>query len=333
MLEITSFKAFDGDCIYFRYGIADFTNILIDIGRSRNFKSALVPLFENLSDNGEKIDLLIITHIDADHIGSISKVITSQYSNEVIKSVIFNTPYNKINDYSNDKISFKQGKTAFEFFNSHKISLKSVSNSENIKLNIKSGYFTFLSPNKDGIIDLFNNWEENDKISARKSDWNENFEVLFDNKISEDNSVTNCSSIAFLFQYENYNVIFLGDSIPSIVTGALKNLGYSKLNPIKVDLVKVSHHGSKHNISIEFLDIINCNKFLISGNGKYLYKETLVKIAILNLCNGIDKTYFYFNYERNCYKEFLSKEEMQKYQIECFFADDNKNGIVINFDN
>ena len=48
-------------------------------------------------------------------------------------------------------------------------------------------------------------------------------------------SLTNKSSIAFLFEFENSKILFLGDSDADDIVGTLTELGYSKNNKLKVD--------------------------------------------------------------------------------------------------
>ena len=39
--------------------------------------------------------------------------------------------------------------------------------------------------------------------------------------------------------------------------------------PLKIDYVKVSHHGSKANTNDELLSLLDCNNFIISANGRH----------------------------------------------------------------
>ena len=116
------------------------------------------------------------------------------------------------------------------------------------------------------------------------------------NSFYEDTSPTNGSSISLLIEYKEYKLLFLGDSFPSDVTASLKQLGFSLDNKINLNVMKVSHHGSKHSTSNELLRLINCEKFLISTNGKQRHhpdKETLARII-----NSQCKPCFIFNYDR-----------------------------------
>lgn len=71
---------------------------------------------------------------------------------------------------------------------------------------------------------------------------------------------------------------------------------YSTDNPLSVDYVKLSHHGSQHNTSPEFLKLIECQNYIISTNGSghgHPDKRTLARIADRHPHSTI-----WFNYRR-----------------------------------
>lgn len=71
----------------------------------------------------------------------------------------------------------------------------------------------------------------------------------------------------------NKKIMFLGDSAPIIVKDKLLSIGYSSEKPIKVDLIKLTHHGSKFNICNELIEMIDCDNFIISSNDRNFSKK------------------------------------------------------------
>ena len=117
---------------------------------------------------------------------------------------------------------------------------------------------------------------------------------MLQNELKEDTAIHNGSSIAFILEIEDKKMLFLGDAHPSVVVDSLINLEYSKENKLSLDLIKVSHHGSKANISDELLDIIECDNFVISTDGSkhgLPNKETVARII-----NKHENCKIYFNY-------------------------------------
>lgn len=118
------------------------------------------------------------------------------------------------------------------------------------------------------------------------------------NKYSE---LANMVSISMIIRCDEFSMLTLGDSFPQEIYQSLIERGYSKENKLKVDYVKMPHHGSAENISNELLDIIDCDKYLISTNGgrgyRHPHREALANV----LCHAERKNnhtaYFYFNYD------------------------------------
>ena len=71
-IEIVMFPAGSGDCILLHF-IKEHFRILIDGGYVYTFNNYLKTYLERLGKMGESIDLLIVTHIDRDHINGIKK--------------------------------------------------------------------------------------------------------------------------------------------------------------------------------------------------------------------------------------------------------------------
>lgn len=65
------------------------------------------------------------------------------------------------------------------------------------------------------------------------------------------------------------------------------------------DVVKVSHHGSKHNTSVSLLKLINSKKYLFSTNGKgknFSHPDIETIYRIITTDNTLDKELI-FNYK------------------------------------
>ena len=68
MLEVYTYNAGKGDCVRLRFD--DTHNIIIDTGVIR-FAPAFKRICDEITSAGETLDLLILTHVDDDHIGGI----------------------------------------------------------------------------------------------------------------------------------------------------------------------------------------------------------------------------------------------------------------------
>jgi hypothetical protein len=68
-MKLETFYASDGDCLLL--SSEDGHHALIDGGRTPSFRENTWPRLEELAANDQLIDLLVVTHIDADHISGI----------------------------------------------------------------------------------------------------------------------------------------------------------------------------------------------------------------------------------------------------------------------
>jgi beta-lactamase superfamily II metal-dependent hydrolase len=331
-LELRILQAEHGDSIVISGELdGEFRNILIDGGPAKAFEVQLIPrplqLFLNdVKRKTQKVDLLVLTHVDDDHIGGLIAGFNKHgYLTDLTQEVWFNSG-KLILSYLDQPID-----------NSHFVVLKNstganTSIGQGIKLEdhlteldvwshplIKVGdeidrfscKFKILSPSMSKLEKLSVKWEKERisvNTSASKKDWSQSFEqLLATDKFKEDNSIHNGSSLAFVFEYEGKALLLLGDAHPSTVVESLKALGYSAQNPLQIDYVKVSHHGSKANTNDDLLTLIDCNNFIISANGNHHglpNKKTLARII-----KYFPNANLMFNYP-NLISQIFSDEEL-----------------------
>ena len=347
-LEFRVLQAEHGDAIVIS---VDFEgarkNILIDGGPAKTFEFRTSPrplklCLNEIKSKSEFVDLLILTHVDDDHIGGLL--------------VGFNKP-GYLSDLTKE-VWFNSGKLVFNHFNqplgdSNYVILKNnvggnTSIAQGVKLEnyleeknttspiwthplIKAGdeferfgcKFKFLSPSLEKLEKLLVVWEKKKAVSntsgANKDYSNSLEELILVDEFKEDNSIHNGSSLAFIFEYLDKSLLLLGDAHPSVIVANLRLLGYSVNKPLKIDYVKVSHHGSKANTNDELLSLLDCNNFIISANGRHHglpNKKTLARIL-----NNFPSANLYFNYP-DLIGEIFSSEELKRANFKALHCKD-----------
>lgn len=136
-----------------------------------------------------------------------------------------------------------------------------------------------------------------DKVNSKKSKCSnqEIDEMLEDNEFDKD--IVNRSSISFVIEYEKKKLLFLGDSSPIDITDQIfKYLEEESSNSL--DLVKVSHHGSKKSISKNLIKKIDCENFIIATDGS-LHKHPDIQSIIKIIKLGNKQKKVYINYKPN----------------------------------
>lgn len=329
-------RANNGDAIHLRTKDEKgrFCNVLIDGGTGETYSyknkkkktesGELKQLIESIKSQDEFIDLLILTHVDDDHIGGILKWFEQDAAaKDLVKKVWFNSGklifkhfqqkeieenLLKIKNTSTNDTGIAQGVIFEDFIEENNIWDKQIIKSGD-KFNIFGLKFTILSPSNDKLRSLLCKWEKECPIldTSRTSDYSLSLSNLINSdSFKEDNSIHNGSAIAFVVEKQGKSMLFLSDAHPQTIIDSLVSLGYSPENPLKTDFVKLSHHGSKSNTSIELLNLIQSDNFLISTNGS---KHKLPdKRCLSRIIKTKEYVNLYFNYPELTSNIFAEKD-------------------------
>lgn len=330
--EFSVLQAFHGDSILiktFDTNSKEFV-ILIDGGTAQTFRYSLKEVLKDISH----INLIVLTHIDSDHIGGLISFFKNKLIDHIkIDEVWINNP-DLVEINTGELISVKQGDNLRSLILEKKPEAKLSQVSITDRTINRTGIeFTLLSPTPEIVSELYEKWEflrslEKQKvkkdISSNKEGYNQSLEELSEIPFSPDKSISNdvfnASSISFLLKCPDISLLLLADSRPEIVTQSLRDLGFNEQNPLKVDYVKISHHGSSNNTSQELLSLIKCNKYLISTNGgtadhKHPSRETIARI-VYNPNRSEREMKIYFNYDLNDLKsrigDFISDSDLKR---------------------
>jgi len=298
-LAITVLPANHGDAIFVQAGIdkQDPFRILIDGGpaacyqRTQGFKQISGPLHATLtalSSRSDALDLVVLTHVDNDHIGGLLKAYQNESFLPVIgKEVWFNSGRliaRQLGDgvepegsqlilqrSGSDRLtSIAQGVLFDDLLDEAGVRPRALKVAGQ-RIDFRHGEIQILSPDEDGLRALLAKWEKerpDSLTSSHENDYKSSLgDLLQGDEFEEDTAVHNASSISFLISSGNAKALFLGDAFPSTVCASLRKLGYSEQNPLHVGACKVSHHGSKGNTSPELLSLIRSDGFIISTDG------------------------------------------------------------------
>ena len=338
-IEIKVYQVKCGDCFYVRYSSDDKkVNIFIDAGFSGTYKTTFKKDIKEILEKGEKIDLFVITHIDQDHISGI-KPFLKEFGIDKVENFWFNH-YDKLIIPEQDietEIGVKDGIILRDHFQMKGREMKEIIAGDELIIadEIK---FKILSPSVEGLKNFKDYWKEEEpkyefKVSSKKnSDYNKSIEELLLNTFKEDDDIANGSSIAFLLEIGTFKCLFSADAYPSVLYDSLQKLGYTKEKPLKLDFLKVPHHGSKRNLSNELLEILDCQNFIFSANGinrDYLpNKETVARIVSNSTRNIHEIINLHFNYDNEYLQSIRTNSEEKKFNFKCVYS----NHLKINYE-
>ncbi|GAB4038618.1 ComEC/Rec2 family competence protein [Spirosoma gilvum] len=349
-MQVKIVKAENGDCLLISFFDSENSqrNILIDGGTPNTYQykgkkgkiidGELKKELNIIESKNQFIDLLILTHVDSDHIGGIIKWVESKNNfDKLVKKIWFNSGRLinekfkekpiiendiKLNIKTNTNTSIEEGQT-FEEYIKTKNTWQEELISQGKEFNFYDLKFQILTPSQVKLKSLLGKWEKEipHLLTSKKNDYEKTLKELIEkDKFSEDKSIHNGSSIAFILKKDCKNLLFLADAHPTDIIKGLKCFGYDKNNKIKAGLVKLSHHGSKKNTNQELLDCIEANLFIISSNGKI--HNLPDKQCLARIINNKENSNLAFNYPEKI-REIFTDDEFNSYRF---------NAIEINSD-
>jgi beta-lactamase superfamily II metal-dependent hydrolase len=357
-LRMTMYPALDGDCLLLTWGnSAKLWHMIIDLGRGATYKR----IRSDLKALGE-IELLVISHVDADHIAGVIPLIREDEPPFTPKRVWYNARPQLIAARNRaaqiEPFGARQGEKLARGlvhfgwpwnreFVSEVVSTDSGEAAVPIRLD---GGLTIrlLSPNDVGLIALIPNWDDElrrAKLRPFDPDADEdpldlrfepfgllNVQKLADEDYSADPTEANGTAIALLAEFDGKRILLAADAHSETLEAALRPLAAAEGGRYKIDLLKVSHHGSKANTSKIFPTLIDCSRFSFSTNGdRHDHPDPQTIARFLTAFEDIEKT-LYFNYRQPRTEVWNSVSLKTRWKYECVFpvefSDDPANGLL-----
>lgn len=126
-------------------------------------------------------------------------------------------------------------------------------------------------------------------------------------------SITNMSSIAFIWELEGHRILFLGDACPLQVCKSLSEKYAEMTKPILFDIIKVSHHGSAENTSNELVATADSEQYFFTGKTKTApAMHTLARIITAPLSDSIKERYINYNRESKSIRLLKDRRDLQE---------------------
>jgi len=335
MFRIEMLPAGHGDSLLVTYGQPDTPNhLLIDGGPYYAFEDAKFVERETLANRlrgliaaGEPLELLVITHVDADHIEGAVKLLASRTPDLPIQDVWFNG-WRHLLSQRPSVLGPVQGEMLSALIQDQGLAWNgafegaavAVTPEEPLpQVTLPGGMcLTLLSPTPAKLETLANVWAQVLRREGLDPDLPDealerlkkskrlrpvvlaaeelNIAELAEEPFEGDDSEANGSSIAFIAEYDGKRCLFAGDAHPSVLESSVRQLlaeqGESRL---PLDAFKIPHHGSKSNLSPELLGLLACPNYLVSTDGNYFDhpdSEAMARIVV----HGGEQPVLHFNY-------------------------------------
>lgn len=346
----------DGDCLWVEWGHdSDRRRMLIDGGRSgdRNMASALAERFRHTAIDERVFDLVVCTHMDADHINGLVPLFRTPPEGFVAKEVWFNA----FRHLPDDVLGVDKADELARILDQHRQvwnttfdappnrtprRAASISDAGSLPVVDVGGMkLTILSPDEDKLRALRREWPQavqdagldpalasplpvGDVLGFR-DDAGVPLDELARRPFIADTKAPNGSSIAFLAEFAGKQVLFGADAHADIIEGSLRRLQPS--GPIALAACKLSHHGSAANLSPELVAMLDTPRWLISTSGSIHHHPD--RRAIARLLARRQPAELIFNYRTDTTSEWARPSVQQEWGFTAFHPDVERPGVLV----
>lgn len=261
-----------GDCIYVAF--PDGTDMLIDCGSEKGrkeYETSAISDLKELNPDG-KIDRVMATHSDTDHISYLDEVLLEfQVGNVYMPNIRSNNLDKsvKVGDLDASKLKKFTDKDTIDTERYTEFFIAALSEPNcNITLNI--GKYEIRGQDYTFTFYCLSQEEWDSRSLKTKAGY-------------PDATQINAVSPIGILEYAGRRLVFTGDSNESNEKYYCETYPY-----VDCDVLKVAHHGSKGSSSNKFLEHVTCEYAVISAGGKsygHPEQETLDRLK----ANGIQK--------------------------------------------
>ena len=357
MFKVKFLPATIGDCIWIEYGTESDPHFMLIDGGTAGTRKHIKKLLKAIPADKRKLELVVVSHVDKDHINGIRTLLEKQEVEFKIGDFWYNG-FHHLPVPAGEELGAKQGEALSAALVDQKITWNKEFDGKSVVIpdsgslpqtTLPGGMkLTLLGPTNDALAELRHDWikevekagmepgtavpDEDDQPSGDESLGvadvltAEDIADLAESPFPGDGSSANGSSIAFLAEFDGKRVLFAADAHADQLCEALKRMSPS--NRVKVDLFKVSHHGSKGTTNRELVEKVDTERYVFSTNGsifKHPDDETIAKI----LTFGNSNLELSFNYRKKTNTVWEDSSLQSELNFTTIYPEDGKEGIEL----
>jgi hypothetical protein len=343
VFRLAMLPASEGDCLILSYGPDEgaLRHVVIDGGRKATWPKLRAAL-EGIAARGEAVDLLLLSHIDADHIDGLLELAEDPAPPVVPAAVWYNgfdelktlTPPGALQPFG-----FKAGDAYSKALAAKGWPLNAAFGGKAIFVEEHPAPFAFagleltlVSPSRAKLNKLrteWNQWRAPKPTPAAPTPGaglqafgKRAMPAVLDVEAlsapsGTDSTAPNGSSIALVAEYDGRRVLLAADAHPDVLLASLTALGAGGRYP--VDLVKLPHHGSRANLTREVIEALDCRRFAVSTNGTVFGHPDPEAISRVLKFAGEGRKTLYFNYASDRTRPWDDPALTARFDYECVF--------------
>jgi len=352
MFLVHALPADHGDCLWIEYGrAADPRRILIDGGTARTYPRLRAHIAA-LPRSRRHFELLIVTHIDNDHIDGALELLADRSLGVSFGDVWFNgyhhtTPAPRrrlgvLGPAQGERLGALLARRGIAW--NHAFAGASVvvpATGPLPAITLADGLrLTLLSPTWTELATLRRRWQQ---VLAEVG-WRPGRPVpkqlrrgvlgspsvarLAATPFTADDAPANGSSIAVLAEYRRKRCLLAADAFASVLADGLRRLARERhMAVIDVDLCKLPHHGSRKNVDRGLLARMRCFNYLISTDGsRYGHPDPEALARVVT--EGRTEPGLFFNYRSTATQRWANTRLQAKHGFTSEYPPDD-DGICV----
>jgi glyoxylase-like metal-dependent hydrolase (beta-lactamase superfamily II) len=357
MLRIEMLPARNGDALWIEYGdAASPRRIVVDGGTEGSYDDGLRARIEELPADDRRFELLVVTHVDSDHIAGVLELLRDDTHGAEFGEVWFNA-WRHLTDDALEGLGPVEGELLSqailerdlpwnESFGGKAVARPTEGTLPRIEL-ADDLVVTVLGPGREQLLDLRPVWEEAVRAAGLEPGvppaeipeppaglehlgTTPDVATLAASVFKQDTAEANGSSIVLLLEHEGSSMLLTGDAFPSVVLeGVNRLLAEREDGPrLAVDAFKVPHHGSRANLSPALAAALDCDRHLFSSNGtntKHPHPEAVARTIV---AAGEGST-LYFNYTTKFTEPWADDELEEQQGYEAVYPDEGETGLAL----
>ena len=325
--------------------------LLIDTGPDECWPS-LKSRLERLQadrDGRRHIDLAIISHIDHDHIGAARALFDDQSLGLSFGDIWFNAPPPRAASRG-----VAEGRSLAALLGASREGLPwnlawngkpAVTTAERLFVELPSEpgrpKLTLLSPTPETLTRLFAVWEAAIKKLGHSEEPEPapggsrgavalDVKALAATRTAMDHAPANGSSIALLLEHQGASVVLAADAFAPVLADALRALAeYRQVSlPWRFDAFKLSHHGSRANITSDLFQVLQAKHYLVSTNGAVFGHPNAEAIARVVMHGGTDPS-LWFNYKSSFTEKWADAALQAQHHFSAVFPQPGQSGFTV----
>jgi hypothetical protein len=357
IFRLTMLPANEGDCLLLDYGEEEdnLRHVLIDGGRRAAWPHLKAAL-QGIAARGEAIDLMVLSHIDSDHLDGL--IAMAEEGSPLVPRAVWYNGFNQL-----DRLTPLGGfaPLAFKGADQYSTLLETLGWPVNadfgggpVMIEARPQAFAFagltltlVSPDRGKLDELrreWKKWREGQDDAGAGSDLAAAGAVLaplakrpmppvidveaLSGAGGNDTSEANGSSIAMIAEFAGKRVLLAADAHSDLLEAALAKATGAD-GRAQINLFKLSHHGSRGNLTEALLARLDCSRFAISTNGsRFGHPDPECIARLLRFGPTAAKT-LYFNYASDRTTPWDNPLLEAEWNYSCVFPDGTSGLLTI----